>query len=387
MGMHRQIRVAHVLTSVRDGGLERIVLEVCRGLPKERYHSQVCALLADNPWADAFSAEGIPFESWTAVNKPGPAALVPNAKAVLRLAAHLRRTRAEIVVVHDFFPGVLGRVAAMAARVPCRIGVLHATYDWLGPKAGFVNRLLGAKTDRLVAVSRAAAAASQARDRLPENLYEIIPNGVDTLRFRSNHPRRTEIRAQLGFADGDIAIGSVGVIRESKRQIDLVQAFARFLADAPNARLVLVGSERPHEHAYAAALKAEIARLPQDRIVQVQNRQDMDAIYSAFDLFVAPSGSEGFGLALAEAMASGLPCIASDIPPHLEIAGDDGAVSVYPVGDPNQLHRRILHLANDPAARGEFAVRGRARIEQAFSMPSMLRQWDALLTRLARPRP
>lgn len=371
------------MTSVRDGGLERVVLEICRGLPKDGYDFEVCALLRDNPWEGAFRNEGIAFHSWSARNKTGLSAVLPNAKVVLDLAAHLRSFAPDLVIVHDFFPGVLGRVAAILAGTPRVIVVLHATYDWLGPKAGIANRLLGHATDRIVAVSQAAMDASRKRDRISERKYEVIPNGIDLSRFEPSLPVRQQTRAALGLSVDDIAIGCVGVIRESKRQTDLVSALRSILHAEPRLKLLLVGSERQHEQLYASQLQEQISLLPADRILRIQNRQDMEAVYSVFDIFVTPSASEGFGLALAEAMASGVPCIASDIAPHVDISGSPPSLVTYPLGDVDRLAQAILELVGDIRLRRDLSIRGRERIATRYSIQSMLGRWDRLLRDIA----
>jgi len=379
--MSRPIRIAHVLTSVRDGGLERVVFQLCCGLDPKRFESSICCLLDENSWSREFESRDIPFSSFGARNR-GLGALLPNLRALVRLSTHLRRERIDVVIAHDFFPGVLGRISALMAGVPYRVAVLHATYDWLGGKASLVNRLLAGSTNRVVSVSEAAKASSIHREGLSSKLYRTIPNGIDPQRFRPGRPERSSIRCELGLEDGDIAIGCVGVIRESKRQSDLVQAVGPLLRADPRVRLVLVGSARPHEREYELALDSMIQSLPPGRVIRLENRHDMEAIYAAFDLFVAPSASEGFGLALTEAMASGLPCIASDIPAHTEIAGESSPFRQYPVGDVSALSERIDSLLADSNSRRNLSTLARARIEDRFTIELMLSGWDRVLTEL-----
>jgi glycosyltransferase involved in cell wall biosynthesis len=376
------IKIAHVLTSIRDGGLERVVLELCRGLPSDRFESEVCALLEDNPWSDIFLAEGIPVRSFSARNRGGWRSIGFNAMTTLRLAAHLRRTKADIVVVHDFFPGVLGRVASILSGTPKRIATLHATYDWLGPTAGFVNRLLGRGTHALVCVSNAAKAASIQRDRLPLDLYRVVPNGIDVRKFHPDPESGRALRASVGWAESDFIVGCVGVLRESKRQIDLVKAVAKLMPDHPNLRLVLVGSARLHEAASSNRLMESLRGLPPGRWNLVQDQREIASYYNSFDMVSLPSESEGFGLVLAEALASGCSCLVADIPAHREVASD--AALYHVPRDPDSIATGIVKFQTDADLRNKLGSLAPSIIESKFSLNQMIEGWASALEEVHR---
>jgi len=370
-------KVAHVLTSIRDGGLERVVLELCRGLPQDRFESEVCSLLDENPWSDIFINQKIPFRSFSARNRGGWRTVGTNMVATVRLGAHFRRTRPDIVVVHDFFPGVLGRVASMLGGGAQRVATLHATYDWLDDTAGTINRWLGKRTRAIVCVSHAAMAASMSRDRLPSDLYRIVPNGVDAGKFRPDPEAGSALRASLGWSDSEFIVGCVGVLRESKRQIDLVRAMAPLMASDPSLRLVLVGSARLHEAESSKMLMESLDSLPPGRWNLVQDLREIAAYYNSFDMVSLPSESEGFGLVLAEAMASGKPCVVADIPAHREVASD--TVLYHEPRDCGGIAQGILRLKTDAVLRAELGVRARSVIERKFTLNRMLEGWAAVL--------
>lgn len=368
------IKVVHILTSIRDGGLEGVVRELCVGLLKNDIHSEVCTLLDDNPWADTFLSAGIPIHSFGAKNRGGIRSIGSNARAVLKLIRYFRKVRPDIVVVHDFFPGVLGRVAAIFAGKSKVISTLHATYDWLGPNAGRVNRILGNWTDLVVSVSEAAKNASQKRDRLPQKIYRVVPNGVNVIRYSpDSKAKRDEIRAEMGFSSQDIIIGCVGVLRSSKRQVDLIRAAAPLLKLNPSVKIALVGTSRPHEIAYRDALEAELAALPQGSWGIFGDFRDLSSIYGVFDVMALPSESEGFGLALAEALASGRPCAISDIPAHREVAG--GCALYHEPGNFRSLSSNLEILIRDSALCTQLGKEGRARVQKLFSQELMLAGW------------
>lgn len=374
------IRVSHVLTSVRDGGLEGVVRELCVGLAARGIQSEVCALLDDNPGRDRFEDAGVPLHSYGARNRGGIGGVLPNLIAVLRLAAHFRRARPDVIVVHDFFPGVLGRMAAILAGKTRVVATLHATYDWLGPRAGRVNRFLMRWTDVVVAVSEAAKTASMGRDGIDGDAYRVVANGVDLDCYSPDKTSVLDIRHRMHWAPADTLIGCVGVIRASKRQVDLVRAMKPLMNENRGIRLVLVGTPRIHEEAYRLALEAELAALPRDTWTILQDLRDLSGIYNQFEIVALPSESEGFGLALAEALASSRACAAADIDAHREVAGS--CALYHSPGDIDALEANLRQLLIRADLRRQLGIAGRARVEAEFSRGKMLDGWQRIFERL-----
>lgn len=375
------IRVSHVLTSVRDGGLEGVVRELSIGLSPRGIESEVCALLDDNPGRDRFETAGVPLRSFGARNRGGLGGVLPNMAAMLRLAVHFRRTRPDVIVVHDFFPGVLGRVAALFARKSRVVATLHATYDWLGPRAGKINHLLGRWTDMVVAVSEAAKAASMARDRIDSGRYQVVTNGVDLDCYSPRSTAGLDIRHQMNWDLTDVLVGCVGVIRASKRQVDLIRAMRPIMRGNPGLKLVLVGTPRIHEEAYRVALEAELATLPPNAWTILQDLRDLSGIYNQFEIVALPSESEGFGLALAEALASGRACAAAGIDAHREVAGS--CALYHPPGDLDALEANLRRLLGDPILRARLGNDGRSWVESEFSRGKMLDGWQRIFKQLS----
>lgn len=371
------MRIAQIVTSVRDGGLERTVLQVCSGLVDAGHQAKVHALLPDNPGAESFLRRGIGFHAYHARNRGILGALFTGT-TILSLVRRLRQDRPDVVVVHDFYPAFAGRIAARIARVPRTVAVLHSTYEWIGPRARRLDQILAPSTDAFVAVSHAAREARIAWGGYEPTRIHVVHNGVDPERFHPDPAARARIRAEFAIPDHALLLGSVGVIRESKRQVDLVDAVAALMASTPSLYLMLVGSTRPHEDAYASELEQALLALPSERVRRVGNRDDVPAILAALDLYSAPSESEGFGLALAEALLAGIPAAASSIAAHREIAEGNPAVFFHPPRDPIALRQALGTILDRRLA----IPSGRAPIETGFSQALMIKRWIDLLDAL-----
>ncbi|MEN9352961.1 MAG: putative glycosyltransferase EpsD, partial [Fibrobacterota bacterium] len=253
--MSRRIRIGQVLTNLHDGGIEKVVLQLATGLPRDRFEIKVYALIEDNPWINVFRDQGIPVEVVGATNRASIGALISNVQATLRLARMLHRDRIDIVSTHDFFPAVIGRVASLIAGIPHRVTTLHNTYHWFRWPHHAINRLLSLWTDAVVAVSGAAMQYSIEHDRLSDELYITIPNGI-AAPMQAHPDARHELRHELGISSQAKVIGNVGTHSVRKGQKFLLEAVRRLEHTHPDIHVVIVGSARRHEAEISAELHA-----------------------------------------------------------------------------------------------------------------------------------
>lgn len=372
-------KIAHVITNAWDGGIEKVVFHLCSGLSPHEFQVSVHALLDHNPGRGDFERAGIPFFSYGAENRADRHYVLKNLRAVVMLARALHRDRIDIVHVHDFFPGVLGRVAARMAAVAGCVATLHNTYDWLGRRAGLVNRVLSRRTQAVVGVSSACVQDSMARDRLPSEKYRVVYNGVDPDVFQPDRAIREAARNMLGFGPDEFVIGNIGTLSVRKGQSTLLRAFDLLTQKHPNLRLVIVGSRREHEGAVAEELRAiAAADTLSGRIRFLEGRDDVRDLLNAFDAFAMPSRQEGFGLAFVEALMCGVPCVVSDIPAFREVAGADCLALFHPVDDVQWLASQLNALITDSNLRTELSKAGRTAAVQRFSDQAMLEGWKRI---------
>jgi glycosyltransferase involved in cell wall biosynthesis len=214
---------------------------------------------------------------------------------------------------------------------------------------------------------------------VPEERFEVIPNGVDVTRMA--RADRSSARRALGAPDGALVVGSVGRLVPVKNYALLLRAFGRLAASTPGpVRLVLLGDgpERATlERAAAASGIASLVQLP-------GHRDDVPELLVGLDVFVLPSLNEGMSNTLLEAMAAGVPVVASDVGGNREIVEDDRSGMLFPSGEEAALLERLRRLAGDPGSRARLGKAGQERVMRDFSMGAMIRSYEALYERMAR---
>jgi glycosyltransferase involved in cell wall biosynthesis len=214
---------------------------------------------------------------------------------------------------------------------------------------------------------------------IPSSLLVTIPNAVP-LPGPPAPGERQRVRAELGIPEEIFAVGVVGNLRAGKGHEDLLRAMALLEGGPSAARLLLIGEGEARGELEGLADRLGIA----SSVAFAGHRDDVDRILLALDLFAFPSHAEGMPNALLEAMAAGLPCLASDIPVHREIlGGDPPSGDLVPPKDPEALAgalRRIL--AMDREERDTMGRRARERVESRYTVPRMLERYLGLYARL-----
>ncbi len=236
-----------------------------------------------------------------------------------------------------------------------------------------IGRVIFEKCDEITAVSR-----STLEETLPEDLWykaRVIYNGVDEKRF---NPRLDgdEMREKLGLGD-EIVILTVARLVEQKGIKYLIDAVARLGLDV---KLVIKGSGPKERSLRNRAKKLGI----EDRVVFVTEKlpeEDLPKLYTASDIFVLPSLYEPFGLVVAEAMASGLPVVASRIGGLKELVTPETGFLVEP-RNPDELASKISILAGDKSLRERMGRAGRKRIEENFTWDKIARDYKSFYEEL-----
>jgi len=296
------MRVLHVITGLGVGGAEHQLRLLLRHLPQE---CEVVTLANPGPLAAAIRADGTPVHE---VLMGGNTDL----SAVGRLAKVIRAGRFDLVHTHLYRAGVYGTVAARLAGVRHVVATEHSLGDGViegRPTTRGVRALyLGAER-----LTRATIAVSETvRTRLlgwgvPERKVHVIPNGIDAAEFRFDPRVRAQMRTRLGIAPDAPVVGAVGRLAGTKRFDVLVRA----MAGLPEARLLLVG-DGPEK----SALDALVRDLGlTDRVRLAGPTAHAREMLCAMDVFASPSAHETFGLAILEALATGLPVTYVACPP------------------------------------------------------------------------
>jgi sugar transferase (PEP-CTERM/EpsH1 system associated) len=368
----------HVVFRFDTGGLENGLVNLLNGLPRERFRHAVVSLTEVTDFRRRVRRDDVAFLELH--KAPGHAfALYPR---LYRLFRELRPT-----IVHTRNLAALeATVPAWCARVPVRIHGEHgrdvSDLDGSNRRYRFLRRAHRPFVTHFVALSRDLERSLERGAGVPASRITRIVNGVDTDRFRPTE--RPTMPDGCPFRDSrHCLVGTVGRLQPVKNQVQLARAFVRALELVPELRdrlrLVVVG-EGP--------LAVEISRIltrgaASDLAWLPGARNDIPEVLRGLDVFVLPSLAEGISNTLLEAMASGLPVIATNVGGNAELVEDDVTGTLVPPGDVDALARALLRYADPALARGTGKA-GRVRVEQRFSLDAMITNYADLYERMVR---
>ena len=354
--------VAHVLSSLQIGGGERMALELAAGQVGAGNDVMVVSLAPppDGPLVDAFRARGVGVER--VAKRAGFDVTLP-----LRLAALFRRRRVGVVHTHNRQPLIYGALAGKLAGAK----VVHTRH---GPGRGtrreqWLRRVAGAMLDAYVAVSPALAALAREIHDCGDGKIQVIENGIDVGAFGGAAGERAAARAELGIPADAWVVGSVGRFAVEKNYPLLVRAAAPLLG--PDARLVLVG-----DGGEAGAIRAEVAARGVAPFASLPGvRHDVPRCLAALDAFALSSRLEGLPLCALEAMAAGLPVVATAVGGLPALIEDGVTGFLVPSDDEAALGRALAALRADPARARAVGERGRALVRKLYAHDAMVRRY------------
>lgn len=373
----RPVRVLQLVQTLQRRGVERIVCAIALRLHGHGYRIDVCCQTAKGPLEDALRERGIRVYC---LNQEGPRDLA----AAWRLLSLLRGGQYDIL--HTHCPSAAGfqfPVARMA-RVPKVVCTLHATPGLPGPpgvraKTHLRRRLASLMSRRIDWMYGCSAAVlrTEQMDGWHGAGSSVIYNGIDLDRLR---PRAgmAAAKAAWGIGAETPVIGSVGSLSPEKGHVHLIRALPLIRARVPGACLLLVGTGP------GAAQLAGLARACgcAGAVRFLGERENVQECIHAMDVFVLPSLAEGFGLALVEAMACGVPTVSSSVGGVPEIVSDGVSGLLVPPGDHQALAAAAVRILMDARLARSLSSAAIATVNERFDEQKMARSVNDLYGKL-----
>ena len=372
--------VMHVLYSFDVGGLENGVVNLINHMAPERFRHVVLALAHCAPaFCERVRRTDVDFIS---LQKPPGHGF----KLYPRLFRLFRQLRPALVHTRNL-AALECAVPALFAGVPARV---HGEHGWDTSDPGgtrrkyqLLRRAYSPFVQRYVALSGQIESYLTERVGIAASRVERICNGVDTLCFRPASARQPV--AGSPFDDPDtVIVGTVGRLQTVKDQVNLVRAVAvaRGQGEAGRRLRLVIAGDGPQR----AEVEAEIAAAGVGDITWLAGaRSDVPEVMRALDIFALPSQAEGISNTILEAMASGLPVVATEVGGNAELvaAGETGAL--VPAQDPEGMAQALLRYTADVALRQNHGAAGRQRVECNFSIDNMVARYTRLYEQLLRP--
>jgi glycosyltransferase involved in cell wall biosynthesis len=364
-------RVLLLITLAETGGAQTYVASLLPALSEE--YDVVVAAHGGGFLADASRDAGVRYVPLRHVRRP----LHPlhDPLGLIELFRLFRRERPSVVHANSSKAGILGRLAAVAARVPVRLFTVHgwafkAHHGAAARAYLWADRAMSPLTTTTICVAHGEREAGLRARTCRADRTVVIHNGVDL-----DRPHRPP-----GPRPAPVTLLTVGRMREPKDFMTLVRAIADLEPGTVRLQIAGDGPDRP-------ALEAEIARLGVDRAVELLGmREDVDHLLAAADLFVLSSDSEGLPMSVLEAMAAGLPVVATAVGgiPELVDHGETGLL--VPPRDSAALADAIRRTAGDPQLRDRLGEASRRRARDEFSIERCRQRHLELYRALLRKR-
>jgi glycosyltransferase involved in cell wall biosynthesis len=364
----RPLRVMFVQTSMPVGGAETLTVELVRRLNRERFSPELCCLKQPGPLGEMLADE-VPVHHGLLSGKY-------DLSVWPRLVRLFRRRQIKAVVTMGAGDKMFwGRLAAKRAGVPVIVSALHST-GW-PDSIGRLNRLLTPITDAFVAVAPSHGRFLIEREHLPAEKVVVVPNGVDTERFRPRYDTAA-IRRGLGIEPSTPVVAILAALRPEKNHELFLEAASRVARRMPAARFLVIG-DGPRR----AALEQLAAELGiESRVLFLGSRRDVPRLLAAADVLALTSHNEANPLSILEAMSVGRPVVATNVGSVGDVVRDGRTGYLIRPGDADALAVRLVQLLDEPLLSVMMGRAARELVLSRWSVEAMVAGYEELISSL-----
>lgn len=362
-----------LIRSLNFGGAERQVIELAKGLASRGHDVVVAVFYGDGKLFGELQDAGVRL---VVLQKRGRWDLISFLTRLIRVLRDLRPQILYAFMIEPSLLGVLMKPLLPSTRVVWGVRVSNldfSLYDWAQRLTFRMSRALARFADLIIANSWSGAAHHQGLG-YPADKMVVIPNGIDLSRFRRDPAAGRRQRLAWGIPDKVPVVGLVGRLDPMKDHGTFLKA-ARLLSDAePRPWFVCVGDGPQHYRDYLRGLATDLGM--GERVLWVGGQEDMVAAYNVLNVFCLCSAyGEGFSNALGEAMACGIPCVATDVGDAARIL--EGCTEVLAPGDPQRLADGIQRALSSGDSQANDVYR--QRVERHFSVERMVAETERVL--------
>lgn len=359
--MSAPLRILLIATGLELGGAERQVVDLADRLATRGHRVGLAYLVGEaelRPGADV-ELHALDFSKT-------PVGML---RGGLRLRRLLRQWRPDVVHSHMVHANLIARAVRLVAPMPRLVCTAHSTVEG-GRAITLAYRLTDHLADVSTHVSREAVEAYERAGAVPRGRMRAVLNGIDVRLFSDAPGRRIQARRRLFPWPGARLLLSVGRLADEKNHAGLLRAFAQIASRYPDVQLWIAGDGPCRE---ALLRQCEALGLG-EKVVFLGVRHDVPELMQAADVFVLPSRYEGFGLVVAEAMASGTPVVATDAGGVAEVL--NGAGILVPVGDDDALAQGLTQVLSMDAGRvTAMTAAARRQVEDRLDIERSVDTW------------
>ena len=366
--MQKKIKILQITANLGIGGLERVVVNLCKNLNPHLFNVAVCCLKFKGEFASELEQNNITVHLLSE-HKP----IKPDYTAFWKLKNVYKKYAPHIIHTHNTNSFIDSTIATFFKKIPCIVNTDHGR-DFPGHwKERIFESLLSRKADAFVAVSDDIKKNLMHYEWISEKKIKVIHNGIsgDDYDIQINKQTKTE---NLGLSKYDKLIGLGVRLTKQKGIVHLINAIPEVLKSFPKTGVVIAGK---------GPLKPELLELCwqnriSDHVHFIGPRLDLPEIINILDIFVLPSEWEGLPLALLEAMAAGRAIIATEVGANAQVIEHEKSGLLIKPKNPKKLSEAICNLLNDEKKRILFGKNAKKRFYESFSAKIMAKNYENL---------
>ncbi len=352
--------VVHVIGSLRTGGAEKMLVNLLQAADRTDFRYTVLCLSTAGELAPQVEACGVSVKVYPVRFRNFPA-------DVIGLARWFQREKVRIIHSHMYYATLWSHLAGMLAGVPVRVTTEHGKELWKNKLQIVLGRWLSRGTFRHIAVSEDVKVIRQREHGIAPEKILVIPNGVPIPQAVDCRDDRRRIRVEFNLSSDQPLIGTVGRVVEAKDYFSMVRALALVRKEIPTVHWLQVG-----DGPLLDRLRREVSAQELDEAVSFcGQRSDIPNLLRAMDLWVMSSVREGLPVSMLEAMAEGVPVVATDVGGIPDAVSHGESAWLVPPGKPRELAAGIVKVLQSPELAGCLAARAKERVVRDYSIQAV----------------
>ncbi|TQV84232.1 glycosyltransferase [Exilibacterium tricleocarpae] len=367
-------KVIHLITGLSTGGAERALCNVLQGGVSKDFDNLVVSLTDEGTVGASIRALGVPVATL------GMQRGRPSISSVFKLRNIIYKFQPDLIQGWMYHGNLVSTFASKMARKQTKVvwNIRHSVYNMKDEKPStrfiiYLNRLFSTVPDTILYNSQTSR---QQHEALGFSKYKgkVLPNGFDLKLFSYSHNTRSRMREGLGIPANSFVVGHVARFHPMKNHMSFLKVTTSLVSRYPGLYVVLCGRDVVIENRELSSLIPVSLR---NRFRLLGERNDIPGVMSVMDIFCQSSWSEAFPNVLGEAMASSLPCVATDVGDSASIVGDSGII--VPPRDEAALEAGIekLLLASDEE-RSFLKVRAKEKIHKCYALNNVVVGYKSL---------
>lgn len=359
-------KIVHVTFDMRIGGTEQVICNLVENTDRSRFQlSILCIEKEIGPFGKELIKKGFSITSLS--RNPGF-----DITLIIMIYNYIKENKIDILHCHQYTPYVYGVLGALTTK--CKvIFTEHGRFfpDQRKFKRILINPLLNLVTNRVTAISKATLGALVNFENFPGHKIRVIYNGMNSDRFFKNDTGEKLIPE---LDENSFVLGTVARLDPIKNQKIMIKALKRVHQKYDNIYLIIVGDGPERKNLEDLVQELELSSF----VIFTGFRQDTHLLYKIMDVFLLTSFSEGTAMTLLEAMASGLPCIATDAGGNPEIVKHNETGIIIPSDNITSLAESIIRLMEDKDFKTKAGLAGIERFKKKFTIDHMIKAYEKL---------